>query len=143
MGEYPERSEGGGGRRREQLSHPHCILNSVQPDHAVRFARANRKAMTDAETWIWVRLRRNQLGVSFRRQVVIGPYIVDFACLALKLVVEIDGSQHWDSEYDRRRDTYLLLHGWTVLRIETTDVLRDPESAVGEIVYSVETLTHR
>jgi very-short-patch-repair endonuclease len=104
------------------------------------FARMNRKAMTEAETRIWVRVRRSQLGVRIRRQVVIGPYIADFACLALKLVIEIDGAQHWESEADALRDEYLRLHGWTVLRLSTDDVLRDPEWAVAEIAYAVEQL---
>ncbi|MGI8518413.1 MAG: endonuclease domain-containing protein [Acidimicrobiia bacterium] len=98
-----------------------------KPDGLVGFAATNRKAMNDAETRVWVRIRRRQLGVKFRRQVVIGPYIADFACIALKLVIEIDGGQHFENTYDAARDEYLRLHGWTVIRIESADVVGDPE----------------
>lgn len=96
--------------------------------------------MNNAETRVWVRIRRSQLGVRFRRQVVIGPYIADFACHLLKLVIEIDGSQHFESEYDAVRDEYLRLHGWTVIRIESSYVVMDPEAAVDVIRRAVTSL---
>ena len=52
--------------------------------------------MTDVERRLWSRLRAVQLGVKFRRQHPLGSYVLDFACLAAKLVVEVDGSQHLD-----------------------------------------------
>jgi very-short-patch-repair endonuclease len=60
-------------------------------------AKHLRKNMTDAERRIWFLLRRHQMkGFNFRRQAPIGPYIVDFACLSLKLIIELDGGQHAD-----------------------------------------------
>ena len=53
--------------------------------------------MTDAERHLWRHLRLQSLGVQFRRQVPIGPYILDFACLRRKLVIELDGGQHLES----------------------------------------------
>ena len=70
-------------------------------------ARELRRQMTPAETILWSRLRRHQMGWHFRRQVPIGQYIVDFFCLQCKLVVEIDGQQHLGSAQDRERDRWL------------------------------------
>lgn len=61
--------------------------------------------MTDAERALWSRLRGEQLGVKFRRQHPLGGYVADFACLAPRLIVELDGSQHANQQaYDDRRD---------------------------------------
>lgn len=87
-------------------------------------ARANRKTLTDAEVRIWTELHRRAIGVHFRRQHPIGPYILDFACLALKLDIELDGSQHYEAtEDDGNRDEYLDRKGWTVLRFTSHDAL--------------------
>jgi very-short-patch-repair endonuclease len=64
-------------------------------------ARRLRRDQTDAERRLWMRLRRHQLGVQFRRQHPIGPYIVDFCCVERMMVVELDGGQHQDQ---RTRD---------------------------------------
>ncbi|HYB58363.1 MAG TPA: endonuclease domain-containing protein, partial [Alphaproteobacteria bacterium] len=67
-------------------------------------ARELRIAMTDAECRLWSALRGRRLeGYKFRRQHPLGPFIVDFACLEHRLVVEADGGQHADSDDDRRR----------------------------------------
>ena len=58
------------------------------------FARSNRKEATLYEDMLWQELRRNQCGVRFRRQHSIGDYIADFACLPLKLIIEVDGGYH-------------------------------------------------
>jgi len=63
-----------------------------------------RKNMTEAERKLWGRLRELQLGIRFRRQVVLGRYIVDFASLTPKIIIEVDGSQHVDNlDYDEQR----------------------------------------
>jgi very-short-patch-repair endonuclease len=81
------------------------------------FARSLRLNATDAERqlWYWLRGRRTA-GMRFRRQQPIGPYIVDFVCAKCRLVVEIDGGQHLESEGERRRDRWLAGHGYVVLR---------------------------
>ena len=74
--------------------------------------------MTPSEIALWQELRRNKLGVRFRRQEPIGPYFADFLCKSARLIVEIDGNPHrWDYEgYDDRRDTYLRSKGYRVIR---------------------------
>ena len=88
-----------------------------------------RRAMTDAELKLWNALRAHRLmGMSFRRQVPIGGYIIDFACPECRLIVEVDGSQHGrdlDLAYDTARTARLKQDGWTVLRFWNDDVLKD------------------
>ena len=87
-------------------------------------ARALRRRMTDAERRIWYFLRgRHLLGFKFRRQHPIGPYVVDFVCLAHKLVIELDGSQHATDPNDRHRDAFLHRNGFCVLRFWNNEAL--------------------
>jgi very-short-patch-repair endonuclease len=65
-------------------------------------------------------------GASFRRQVPVGPYITDFLCHAAKLIIEIDGGQHFESQHqarDARRSTFLMSKGFRVLRFNNYDVM--------------------
>jgi very-short-patch-repair endonuclease len=94
-----------------------------------------RKALTDAELKLWNELRAHRLmGLSFRRQMPIAGYIVDFACADKKIVVEVDGSQHAESEDDQTRDAALRDLGWTVLRFWNDDILRDIDNVCLHIV---------
>jgi very-short-patch-repair endonuclease len=78
--------------------------------------------MTQGEWNLWGRLRNRQLdGFKFRRQHPIGPLIVDFACPATRLVVELDGPDH-DPQQDARRDRLLSERGWRVLRVNADHV---------------------
>ena len=88
-------------------------------------ARKLRATMTDAEQALWRQLRRNSLGWRFRRQFPIPPYIVDFACLEARLIVEADGGQHSDSEADEHRTAELQRQGWRVLRFWNNEVLQN------------------
>ena len=66
------------------------------------------------------------IGASFRRQTPIGPYIVDFVCHAAKLIIELDGGQHFESsqeQRDARRDAFLVGRGFRVLRFNNHDVM--------------------
>jgi very-short-patch-repair endonuclease len=90
--------------------------------------------MNQAEVRIWGELRRRQIEYRFRRQHPIGPYLVDFACVALRLVIELDGSQHHASPGDLERDRYLELHGWTVLRFWSWEALSDTEMVINTIL---------
>lgn len=63
------------------------------------------------------------MGFKFRRQATIGSYIVDFVCLARKLVIELDGSQHAESDRDARRDAWFRARGFEVLRFWNNEVL--------------------
>ncbi len=98
-------------------------------------ARAMRRAPTDAERRLWRLLRDRRLcGLKFRRQVPVGPYIVDFLCVDANLVVEADGSRHADNARDEVRDAYLCREGWKVLRFWNHDVLRNREGVLDTIV---------
>lgn len=76
-----------------------------------------RTTMTPEELRLWYLLRdRRFFGYKFRRQMPIGPYVVDFACIKAKLIVELDGGQHQDREtYDSRRCEFLNANGWEVV----------------------------
>jgi very-short-patch-repair endonuclease len=87
-------------------------------------ARTLRSRATPEERKMWELLSRYR--PKFTRQLPIGPYIADFACRQAKLVVEIDGGQHAQSERDRLRDEWLTRGGWTVLRVWNSDVVENP-----------------
>ncbi|WP_080921495.1 endonuclease domain-containing protein [Manganibacter manganicus] len=100
-----------------------------------RFARSMRREATEAENRLWHELRGRRLDrIKFRRQVPIGNYIADFACLNSRLIVEIDGSQHADSQGDQKRDAELKRRGFRVLRFWNDDVLRDLDSVCDTII---------
>jgi very-short-patch-repair endonuclease len=86
---------------------------------------------TASEAKLWEALRGGQLGVRSRRQVVLGPYIVDFFAPSVKLVVEVDGGIHRARRMeDARRDEALNRWGIRVLRIEAMMVERDLDEAI-------------
>ncbi|MFD2785040.1 phosphoribosylformylglycinamidine synthase subunit PurQ [Hymenobacter rubripertinctus] len=100
------------------------------------WARENRKQPTEAESKLWDELRREKLGVQFRRQHAIDSYIVDFVCLTAKLVVEADGEVHADAEqaaYDKDRTTVLQELGYEVLRFSNHEILHQPAQVVQQI----------
>ncbi|HEY7553575.1 MAG TPA: endonuclease domain-containing protein [Candidatus Binatia bacterium] len=103
-------------------------------------ARALRHNPTEAERLLWRHLRLWQLsGYKFRRQQPIGNYIVDFACLEKRLVVELDGGQHAEqSSYDIKRDEWLRGAGFRVLRFWNHDVLKNPLSVKERIFETLE-----
>jgi very-short-patch-repair endonuclease len=84
----------------------------------LEYARRLHKDMTDAERAPWRILRDRRLdGWRFRRQEPIDRYIVDFVCFEARLVIEVDGGQHHESESDQTRDAYLQSQGFRVLRL--------------------------
>jgi very-short-patch-repair endonuclease len=97
---------------------------------------------TPAERRLWLMLRdRRMPGFKFRRQFVIDPYIVDFVCFERRLIIEADGSQHAESEYDLRRDSFLRSEGFAVLRFWNNDVIENA-GGVFEMIYSALTSPH-
>ena len=92
-------------------------------------ARELRNNPTDAERFLWSHLRLRQLGGhKFRRQQPLGDYIVDFACLEKRVVIEVDGGQHAEqTDYDSKRENWLRAEGFTVLRFWDHDVLMHVE----------------
>ena len=92
-----------------------------------QLSRKLRRNMTNAETLLWSKLRGKQLkGLQFYRQKIIENYIADFYCPKSKLVIEVDGGQHYNAEVrekDKKRDDYMRSLGITVLRFSDREVL--------------------
>ena len=106
----------------------------------VPIARLLRGNMTDAERNLWSSLRRNQLGVKFRRQVPFGRYVVDFCCPEARLVIELDGSQHHTTHGvrdDATRDDYLQQIGYKVLRYSNIEILQNRDGVLQDILEHV------
>ena len=98
-------------------------------------ARKLRQGGNEAEALLWLELKRRKLGgYRFTRQLPIGPYYADFACRECWLVVEIDGSQHADNQYDRRRDEHMRSLGYSILRFWNHDVLKHRTSVCETIL---------
>jgi len=94
-------------------------------------ARELRLRATPSEQALWLLLRGGQLGVAFRRQVVVAGFIADFAAPSAKLVVEVDGGCHARRRTaDARRDRKLSRAGYRVLRLSAELVLAEPETAL-------------
>jgi len=99
-------------------------------------AKALRRNLTEAEQRLWYHLRAHRfMGYKFKRQKPIGRYIVDFACLEHRLIIELDGGQHSEQvAYDQQRDAWLRNQGYTVLRFWNNDVMQQLESVLEQIV---------
>ncbi|GIX29175.1 endonuclease domain-containing protein [Pelomicrobium sp. G1] len=94
--------------------------------------------MTDAERKLWHRIRREQLGVKFRRQHPFENYILDFVCLEQKLIVEVDGSQHAQAlAQDAARTAALEAAGFRVLRFWNNEVLQETEAVLERILQAL------
>jgi len=93
--------------------------------------------MTDAEKRLWSKIRMRQMGgYQFYRQRAIGNYIVDFYCPKAKLVLEVDGGQHYSDEQieiDKKRSSYLNKLGLKVMRFTNLDVLNNIDVVLDEI----------
>ena len=103
-------------------------------------ARGLRRAMTPAERKLWSGLRGEQLGVKFRRQHPIGPYITDFFSWEKGVVVECDGAGHYTDDglaYDKVRDAYLIGFGLTVLRFSNGEITRNLEGVLQRIAQTL------
>jgi very-short-patch-repair endonuclease len=100
---------------------------------SIRRAREMRKDMTSAESKLWSLLRdRRLITRKFRRQHPIGPWVADFACPAIQLVIEVDGPAHDDPDqqaWDAMKEEYLHLNGWRIIRIKNDDIYQ----AFGEV----------
>lgn len=102
-------------------------------------ARSLRHGDNIAEAMLWYELKASKLGgYKFVRQMPVGPYFADFASRSAKLVIELDGSQHAESHYDRRRDEFMREQGYSVLRIWSADVVKDVTSVCETILAALD-----
>ncbi|EKP0300976.1 endonuclease domain-containing protein [Aeromonas veronii] len=106
-----------------------------------RVAKRLRRDATQAEQKLWQQLRNRRLaGLKFRRQMPIGPYVVDFICLEQGLVIEVDGWQHGtqtNQMHDEARTAYLNQQGFRVIRVWNNDVLSRMEVVLAHIWLSL------
>ena len=104
-------------------------------------ARALRKNSTDAERILWSELRDHRLnGASFRRQVPIKDFIADFACHAAKLVIELDGGQHFSDQAEQKdaaRSAVIEAQGYKVLRFSNHDVMTNRAGVLETIASAI------
>jgi very-short-patch-repair endonuclease len=101
-------------------------------------AKALRANMTDAERRLWYLLRAHRFqDIKFKRQVPVGPYIVDFACMGQKLAIEVDGGQHADNDADVQRTKWLEGRGFRVLRFWNNEVLENTNGVLEVISNAV------
>jgi very-short-patch-repair endonuclease len=106
-------------------------------------ARGLRANMTDAEQLLWRELRRHQLGWRFRLQFPITPYVVDFACIEARLIVEPDGGQHTRPGDHDQRDPRLQRRGWRILRFGNNDILANRRGVLQTIAEMLEPPSER
>ena len=107
------------------------------PDRPTLLARsrAMRRQLTPAELKLWFVLKNRALdGMKFRRQVPIGRYIADFACFNPRLIVEVDGGQHAESDYDAERDAWLNAQGFNILRVWNGEVMENVDGVARKIL---------
>jgi primosomal protein N' (replication factor Y) len=105
-------------------------------------ARSLRRDMTAVERKLWRAIRLDALGVTFRRQHAIPPYIADFACVELRLVIEVDGGQHGEAR-DASRDAAMREAGWLVLRFWNNEVMENLEGVLQRIAEVTAALRQR
>ena len=118
------------------MSHPDPPYEETPP-HLIKLARSFRKRQTDAEVVLWWLVRSRQMGVKFRRQHPIEPFVLDFYCHELRLAVEVDGGRHAATAgrmNDERRTAALAARGIQVLRFSNLEVLQET-SAVAEALW--------
>lgn len=101
-------------------------------------ARELRAGSTEFEQWFWACVRAKRLGgFKFRRQQVIGGYVVDFVCMEARLVVELDGDWHLEDEqrgYDEARDAWLTAEGFRVMRVRNREWMGDQVGVLAAVL---------
>ena len=111
------------------------LVSAHQAQVLAERARFMRFSPTRGEEFLWRELSGSQTGFAFRRQLVIGNHIADFACTKVRLVVEVDGSAHHGRGHlDAARDRALASLGWHVVRVTEHDVVSNVHAVVQRIV---------
>ena len=113
-------------------------MKRVINDKSKKEARRDlRKNQTKEEILLWSKIRNNQIGYKWRRQVSIGRYVADFYCREKFLAVELDGSQHRENkEYDKERENFFKLFGIKTLRFWNNEVEENLEDVINKILLS-------
>lgn len=118
------------------MDYDYCTADPLNYQLLKDFAKNNKKYPTEAESILWDYLKRNNLGKPFRRQYIIGNYVVDFLCLPARLAIELDGGYHQlpqQIEDDKTRSEWLNEHGFNVIRFNNEEVICDIESVLQRI----------
>lgn len=105
------------------------------------FAKKNRQFPTEAESILWHMIRGKSLGVSFRRQHIIGPFIADFCCLERKLIIEVDGAYHQVPEQqisDKERAEWLNQLGFNIIRFTNEEIICNTDNVLSKIKEHIE-----
>lgn len=100
------------------------------------FAAKHRAFPTEAEATIWNYIKASQLGLRYRPQHIIGDYIADFACIPIKLIIEIDGLYHSLPQQqisDEQRTSWLEKRGWKVIRFTNEEIFSNLDSVLDTI----------
>src|SRR4051794_6513691 len=122
----------------EVLMFGRALVSPARAQLLEQRARVMRCSPTRSEEWLWRGLAGSKSGFAFRRQLVIGPFIVDFACTKVRLVVEVDGEYHAErARHDARRDCLLRELGWSVLRVADHEVIGELDAVVVRIAEAV------
>jgi len=97
-----------------------------------------KASLTIAEKILWDKIRNKQLGFKFRKQHIIGDYIVDFVCLIKNLIIEVDGKIHeLRKQYDNERTKELSKLGFKVIRFTNEQIYKDIQSVIREILLNL------
>ncbi len=106
------------------------------------FKKRLRSEQTDAESTLWYFLRAKRFGdFKFKRQEIIGPYIVDFVCYEKRLIIELDGSQHLEEkrvEKDALRTSYLESQGFRVLRFWNHEIFKQKKDVLEAVFLNLQ-----
>ena len=117
------------------------IVRACRTPEKQALAVQMRREMTPSEAQLWERLRANRFsGLSFRRQQVIGGFIVDFYCRSARLVIECDGLVHASqAEYDRERDNIIAAYNLRILRFSNDAVTHNLPAVLADILTAART----
>jgi very-short-patch-repair endonuclease len=118
------------------------VMKFIRNDPTLKQRRRELRCnQTEAEKTFWAQIRNRRFyGMRFVRQYSAGPYILDFYCPQLRLVVELDGGQHTEDNarhYDATRSEYLKAQDISVMRFWNHEVLRDIESVLSKMAEKV------
>jgi very-short-patch-repair endonuclease len=120
------------------MRNPKKSASKRRPGATIK-ARTLRQTETEPEYRLWSDLRNRLLnGYKFSRQIPLGPYVVDFLCRERMLVVELDGTQHAESQHDLVRTHWLNSNGYSVLRFWNHEVLQERRAVLDTIVAALE-----